>query len=111
MWGCAWGSIQEKHVSQCIKAIDQTPYYVVFRKETNKEYTQANDQVPERGNPTINETKGEEQTESYNERETNKPPDVDIPVEKDYTEAGEAKLKAKASTNETLQSRKRKGIN
>ena len=32
--------------------------------------------------------KGEEQKESDNERETNKPPAVYIPVEKDYTEAG-----------------------
>ena len=41
----------------------------------------------------MNETKGKEQTESDNgrSRETNKPPDANIPVEKDYTEAGEAR--------------------
>ena len=61
------------------RAIDQTD-------------TQVNDQVTEGGNPTMNEAKGEEQTESDNDRETNKPPDVNIPVGKDYTEAGEAKL-------------------
>ena len=43
-----------------------------------------------------------------NERETNKLPNVYIPVQKGYTEAAEAKLKAKASTNETPQSRKKK---
>ena len=79
--------------------------------EPIKEYTQPNDQVSERGNPTMNETKGEDQTESDIDRETNKPPDVYIPLEKDYTEAEVAKLKAFASTNETPQSRKRKGIN
>ena len=55
--------------------------------------------------------KGEEQKESDNERETNKPPYVFITVKKDYTGAREAKLKAKVSTDETPQSRKRKRIN
>ena len=53
----------------------------------------------------MNKMKGEEQAESNNDRETNKTPDVNIPVEKEYTEAGEAKLKAESSTNETPQSR------
>ena len=35
---------------------------------------------------------------------------MNIQVEKDYTEAGEAKLKAELRTNETLQCRKRKQI-
>ena len=57
----------------------------------------------------MNETKGEGQTESGKDscRETNKQPDVKIPIEKDYTEAGDAKLKAKSSTNETPQSHKK----
>ena len=80
------------------RATDQSPYYIVFGKEPNKENhdTQANDQVPEGGNFTMNETKGKEQTESDNgrSREINKPLDLNISVEKDYTEAGEAKRKA-----------------
>ena len=52
------------------------------------------------------ETKGEEQTESMKEEPT-KPPDVNIPVEEDYTSwRGETELR----TNETLECRKRKQI-
>ena len=56
--------------------------------------------------------KGKERIrQNQTDRETNKPLDVYKPVEKDYTEDGEAKLKVLASTNETPQSRKRKRIN
>lgn len=52
------------------------------------------------------ETKGEEQTESMKEEPT-KPPDVNIPVQEDYTSwRGETELR----TNETLECRKRKQI-
>ena len=64
-----------RKASQCTKAIDLTPNHVVFGKQPNKEYTQANDQVAERGNPTMNETKREEQTEwqTMREKPTNYP--------------------------------------
>ena len=58
----------------------------------------------------MNAVKVGEQTELENEREINKPPNEDVTVEKDYTDAGEAKLKAESSTNGTPQGRKRKRI-
>ena len=59
----------------------------------------------------MNETKGEEETETDNDRETYKPPDVSIPAEKDCTEAGEGKLKAESSTNKTLNTIPQKNTN
>ena len=83
------------------RAIQKTPYYVVFGKEPNKECHDAktNDQVPEENSTMEDQSTGVEQIELVNEQQTNGASYPDCTMELESTGAEQIELVNEQQTN------------
>ena len=94
------------------RAIQKTPYYVVFGKEPNKECHDAktNDQLPQEERVMENETTGPEQVEMGNDTPINKTLDENNTMQNEAPRAEQEEFESDQANKEVSESRKRKAI-
>ena len=104
-------AVYKKNIS-LHRAIHNTPYYVVFGKEPNKECHdgKTNDQLPQEDSVTKNETTGPEQVEMENDTPINKTLNENSTMQYKATRAKEEKCESEQANKEVSESRKRKAI-
>ena len=94
------------------RAIQKTPYYVVFGKEPNKESHDAktNDQLPQDESVMKNETTAPEQVEMDNDTLMNKTLDENSTIQYKAPRAEQEEFESEQANKEVSESRKRKAI-